>query len=143
MAGCLGDLFPDRFRQDYLGRAISPRTIVIIDVPEFNLDYDKFMVLITTSKDNLKMGCVSINTNPSPGDYHVIILANDHECLKYDSHMNCTNITPVDIEWLTETLKREPERIKGEITDEQHAEILQKLSTSRNITPIDKRKFNL
>jgi|GEM_PF-3892016 hypothetical protein len=143
MATCLGDLFPEEFRVDYAGRSLSPKSIVIIDVPEFNLDYDKMMVLITSSIDNTHMACVSINTSPSPRNNHVIIACADYEFLEYDSHMNCTNITPVNIEWLRDILSREPERIKGEISDTQHAEILQRLSASTNIAPVTKRRFNL
>ncbi|TSD63868.1 hypothetical protein FFF34_014970 [Inquilinus sp. KBS0705] len=143
MATCLGDLFPQEFRTDYAGRALSPKSIVIINIPEFNLGYDKMMVLITTSVDNTAMACVSINTNPSPRNNHVIIPCADFDFLEYDSHMNCTNITPVNVDWLRTILTNEPERIKGEISDTQHTEILQRLSASTNIAPIIKRKFNL
>ena len=101
------------------------------------------MVVITASADKEFMGCVSINTNPTPKGNHVIISAADHEFLDYDSHMSCSDITPIKTDYLRQILTAEPDRIKGEITDIQHVEILQKLKVSKGITPALKKQFNL
>jgi hypothetical protein len=143
MSTCLGDLFPDELKVDYAGRALSPKNIIVISVPQFNVPYDKMMVLITSSKDNEYMGCVSINTNPSPQENHVVLSATDHEFLQYDSHMSCSTITPISANYIKQILTEDPNRIKGEITDQQHMEIIQKLKASKGVTPMLKQQFNL
>lgn len=143
MPPSLSDFFPEEIKNNYIDRNLSPKSILILRIPAFSINYDKYVVLITASDCSKYIGAICINTNPTPQNNHVIIYKQDHSFLDYNSHMDCAGMIDLEISWLQELLAKEPERILGEITDAQHIEILQKLKVSKTILPAIKKKYNL
>jgi hypothetical protein len=144
MAQSLGDLFSKELREKLTDIPISLKGIVLIEIPEFlSAKGDKFAILIAQSNCKGFIGMVSINTNkPFSGNYYTLT-KKEYSFLKYDSHVGCDFISDRPIDEIRRFLLNNPKNIKGEITDFQHIQILQKLKDSKGVTPVLKKKYDL
>lgn len=124
-------------------QTISAGSIIVLRIPSFNLEYDKFIVLITPSLDGSQMAAVCINTKPSPRENHIIIKQNEHSFLSYDSHIDCSSIIPFEKKWIEELLQKEPERFLGEISPAQYIDLILKIRASVTITADQRKRFNI
>ncbi|MDO7742581.1 MAG: hypothetical protein MUP99_02375 [Pedobacter sp.] len=139
----IGDLFPDAFKEIHATAKVTAQSIIILRIPSFKADYDKFIILLTTSIDGEQMAAVCINTKPSPKSNHIIIKQSEYDFLKYDSHIDCSVIIPFDKNWLKDLLKKEPYRYIGEISAAQYIDIVLKLRNSPSISDAQREKFKL
>lgn len=139
----LADLFPPEYLDDYKERGIDPQSILLIRVPQFALNYDKWIVVVAKSDCGNYLGCSSINTNPSPKNEHVIIQQAHYPFLEYDSHMNCTGLIDMDINYLRAEITKDPGIIQGTITTEEYSNLLQTLKVSRIMTRAQKIRYKL
>jgi hypothetical protein len=145
MAQSLGDFFSKEIKAKITKDiVVSLQGIILIEIPEFlEAKGDKFAILIALSNCKNFIGLVSINTNkPYSGNYYTLT-QKEYGFLKYDSHVGCDFISDRPIEQIKEFLINNPDYIKGEITDFQHIQILQKLKDSKGITPKLKKKYDL
>lgn len=139
----LADLFPEEYLEPYKARGIDPQSILLIRVPQFNLNYDKWIVVIAKSDCGNFLGCCAVNTNPSPKNEHVIIQQADYPFLEYNSHMNCTSLIDMDINYLRAEIDKDPSIIVGTITVQEYSDVLQTLKASKIMTRGQKIKYNL
>lgn len=144
MAQSLGDFFSKEIKDKLVDFEIKLKGILLIEIPEFlEAKGDKFAILIALSNCKGFIGLVSINTNkPLSGNFFTL-RQSEYTFLKYDSHVGCDFISDRPVQEIRKFLINNPERIKGEITDFQHLQILDKLSKSKVLTPKLKKKYNL
>ena len=96
----LGDFFPEDLKQKFAERNIDIGQSILIKIDNFNINYDKYIVLIGFDKDNIDCGAVVINSeineNLFPTNYlkslHVEIDVQNHSFLEYNSFINCSEI---------------------------------------------------
>lgn len=144
MPSSLGDAFSDKFKEDYLGKLISPKCILLIKIAEFvDVKYPKYAILVSLSDCSKYIAGVCINTDKPFTNNCILLKQAEYKFLKYDSYVSCDFISDMSIKDLTDFLIKHPENILGEITDFQHVQILQRLQTSKVITIKLKRKFGL
>lgn len=143
MSSDLKDLFPEGFLEEHAQNKVVAESIIVLEIPQFNLNYDKFIVLMTSSVDGEEICAVCINTNPSPRGNHVIISYKQYEFLDYDSHIDCGSIVSFRKDYLKELLFAEPHRYKGALSEVEYIDVLLKLSQSDTLTPEQIEKFNL
>lgn len=144
MAQSLGDFFSKQVKEKLTDFDIKLKGILLIEIPEFlEARGDKFAILIALSNCQGFIGLVSINTNKPFSGNSYILKQSEYTFLKYDSHVGCDFISDRPIAEIRKFLLNNPDRIKGEITDFQHTQILDKLSRSKLITPKLKKKYNL
>ncbi len=110
MCAGLGDLFSDDFKNTHAEGKVTVQSIIILRIPTFNVDYDKFIILISSSVEGSEIAAVCINTKPTPQGHHVVIKQTEYDFLNYDSHIDCSSLIPFDKEWLKDLLKNEPGR---------------------------------
>lgn len=144
MPPSLGDFFSKEFKDDYLGKKISPKCILLIKIPEFtDVKYPKYTIIVCLSDCSNYIAAVCINTDKPFTNNCITLIQKEYTFLKYDSYVSCDFISEMNIKTLITFLKKYPENILGEITDFQHLQILQRLQSSKVISLKLKRKFNL
>ncbi len=144
MAQLLSDFFTADIKEKLTGIDISLKGILLIKIPEYtDISYEIFAILIAISDCKEFIGMVSINTNKPKSNNHYTLTKKEYSFLKYDSHVGCDFISEQPIEVIRNFLLNNPQNIKGEITDFQHIQILQKLKDSKLITKKLKKKYCL
>jgi len=143
MSSGLEDIFPEDFLEEHAQNKVVAESIIVLQIPQFNLTYDKFVVLMTSSLDGDEICAVCINTNPSPRGNHVVVTSADYDFLDYDSHIDCGSVVSFKKAYLKELLRAEPGRYKGALGEPEYIDVLLKLSQSETIPPEQIEKFNL
>ena len=62
MCAGLADLFSDDFKSSHASGKVVPQSIIILRIPTFTANYDKFIILISSSLDGTEIAAVCINT---------------------------------------------------------------------------------
>lgn len=144
MPPSLGDFFSKKFKEDYLGKKISPKCILLIKIPEFtNVAYPKYAIIVCLSESSDTVAAVCINTDKPFTNNCITLTQKEYTFLKYDSHVSCDFISEMSIDDLIKFLEKYPENLLGEITNFQHVQILQRLQSSKVISVKMKRKYGL
>lgn len=144
MPPSLGNFFSKEFKDDYLGKKISPKCILLIKIIEFkDVNYPKYAIIVCVSDNSNSIASVCINTDKPFTNNCITITKKEHAFLKYDSYVNCDFISEMKLKDLTAFLEKYPENILGEITDFHHIQILERLQSSKVIPVKLKRKFGL
>lgn len=99
MSTGLKDLFPEGFQEQHAQNKVTAESIIVLQIPQFNIPHDKFVVLMTSSLKGDEICAVCINTNPSPRDNHVVVTAKDYNFLNYDSHIDCGSVVSFNKEY--------------------------------------------
>jgi len=73
MCAGLADLFSDDFKDWHAENKVTVQSIIILRIPVFAADYDKFIILIASSFHGDEIAAVCINTKPTPRGNHIII----------------------------------------------------------------------
>lgn len=137
------ELFSEEFRRAHAAELVAADSIIIIEIPDFNINHEKFIILLTSSVQGDEFSAVCINTNPSPRNNHVIIHPKEYQFLDHTSHVDCGSIVAFSKEYLKDLLFREPHRYKGSISEAAYIDIMLKVSQSVTITDEQREKFNL
>ena len=144
MAPFLSDFFSKEVKEDYLGRKLSLKSIILIKIPEFfDVKYPKYAILVCNSICNGYTAMCPINTNKPITNNCITIYKNDHKFLAYDSYTDCDFISDMPNADVKKFLLENSECIMGEISNRDHTEILQRLRASKIITGKLKKKYNL
>jgi hypothetical protein len=143
MPNQLTELFSEEYRRKHAAELVAADSIIIIKIPEFNINHEKFIVLLTSSIQDDEFSAVCINTNPSPRNNHVIIDPNEYHFLDHLSHVDCGFIVAFSKEYLKDLLFREPHRYKGSISEAAYIDIMLKVRQAVTITDEQREKFNL
>jgi hypothetical protein len=72
-----------------------------------------------------------VNNTQERRDHHLVIDAQSHPFLAYDSWVDCSYPIGYDLPQLSSTLQRKPEAVRGTISDDLRIAICQRISTSR------------
>jgi len=147
----LGDFFPEDLKQKFAERNIDIGQSILIKIDNFNINYDKYIVLIGFDKDNIDCGAVVINSeineNLFPTNYlkslHVEIDVQNHSFLEYNSFINCSEIKTYQKQQLIDFLKTNPERLVGNIGIDVLKKVHLTLMSARTITNFEKKKYGL
>ncbi|WP_295213729.1 hypothetical protein [uncultured Chryseobacterium sp.] len=148
----LGDSFPESFRNEFAKRNIDPGAAILIELPEFNLTYKKYVIFL--AKDNIdfaKCGILVINSeinenvnrNPFLKSQHVSIDCARHDFLEIDSFIDCTKIHPQNLQHIIDYIIKNPEKICGNVEKDIMVKVINVLSISPYISKNEKRKYNL
>lgn len=147
----LGDFFPEDFKQSFAERSIEIGQSILIKINSFNINYDKYIVLIGFDNANDEFGTVVINSevndNIFPTPYlkslHVEIDENNHPFLEENSFINCTEIKPFHKQQLIDFLKANPERLVGNVSVDVLKKVHLTLMDAKTITIFEKKKYGL
>ncbi len=145
----LGDLLPDEHKNSFASRNIDIGKAILIKIQELNVNYPKYIIIVSSNDLEKLLAYVIINTeinnNVFPNSYlkslHVKIDQQNHPFLAYDSFVNCSEIKCFNTQEVIEFLKNRPERVVGNISEEVLKAIQNKISGARTIPLYLKEKF--
>ncbi len=143
----LADAFPENIKKDFANRSIDIGKTLLIKVPQFNLSYSKYWIIVAFTR--AKVAGVVINTeinkNVAYNEYikslHIPISKIGHPFLKYDSYVDCANLHKKTFDEIYNAIVNNPKIVVGNVTDELLREIHHKITFSTTITRKDKREF--
>lgn len=141
----LGDFFPEEIKKGFAERNIDLGNAILIKIPEFTVNYDKFIVVVSTCKGKVELAYVVINSDPIPNPHlkalNVEIDKDNHSFLTKNSYVDCSKIREFPIEHVVNFLSKNPERAVGNVTDDILKKIHITLTTARTIDSITKKKY--
>ncbi|BAR48154.1 hypothetical protein [Tannerella forsythia] len=143
----LADAFPENIKKDFADRSIDIGKTLLIEIPQFNLSYAKYFIIVALT--STKVAGVVINTeinenvayNEHIRSMHLPISQHSHTFLKYDSYVDCANLHKKPFDEIYNAIVKNPKIVVGNITDELLREIHHKITFSTTITRKDKKEF--
>lgn len=148
----LGDSFPESIRSEFAKRNIDPGVALLIELPEFNLTYKKYVIFFSKNMmDVTKCGILVINSeineNVNRNHYlksqHVSIDCARHDFLEIDSFIDCTRIQPHNLQKILDYIVENPDKLCGNVEQDIMTKVKIILTNSSLISNNDKRIYNL
>ena len=145
----LGNLFPDDLKKQFALRNIDIGKAILIEIEDFEVNYPKYVIIISKNDTEHLLAYVTINTGinesvfPTPylKSLHVVIDKANHPFLEYDSYVNCSEIRSFKKQEVIDFLISNPHRAVGGVSDDVLKKIHALLSTAATIPPYIKNKF--
>ncbi|PQJ80115.1 hypothetical protein [Polaribacter porphyrae] len=145
----LGDFFPDDLKNQFAKRNIDLGSAILIQIPNFTVNYDKYIIVVSKNNSDDFLAYVVINsetnTNVAYNSYlkslHVKIDKENHSFLDRDSFVDCSKLREFLIKDVIDFLAENPERAIGNVSPDVLRLIHITLSTATTIEPFMKRKF--
>ena len=138
----LGDYFPQDLRDDFARKGISYGSALLVKIPEFKLNYRKYVILLNRDKERRIISYVTINTNKGIEDLSVKIKCSEYDFLQYDSWIDCSKLLQEKIRVLINYIKDNPDKVLGNIDDNTLEKIDRRIKSSPTISKKEKEKFN-
>ena len=143
----LGDFFNDKIRKKYAERQIDIGKARLIQIPEFNVSYPKYCIIVALNQSDI--AGVIINTEINPNIFkaeelrklHIPILQQDHSFLKYNSFVDCSQLIKWTIEHIVEAITNKPEIVVGNVTTELLKKIHLTIIYTDTISNKEKKSF--
>lgn len=143
------DHFPEEFKNDFAKRKIDLGKSILLYIEDFDIDHEKFVILVANSIDDIDVGYVTINSiineNVNYNTYlkslNIKILKSEHSFLKYDSFVDCSELRKFDKQELINYLKKNPEKAVGNIEKNLFKKIKRTISKAGTIDKFTKKRF--
>ncbi len=145
----LGDFFPDDLKNQFAKRNIDLGSAILIKIPDFSVNYDKYIIVI--AKDNTKKDIAyvvinsKINLNIAYNSYlqslHIKIDKANNPFLDKDSFVDCSKLREFSINNVIDFLTNNPERAVGNVSSNILKLIHTTITTAKTIEPYIKIKF--
>lgn len=148
----IADAFPESYRQDFANRNIDIGSAILIKMPDFDVNYDKYVIYLSESaSDQTKCGILIINTKINQNinfniyllSQHILIDVLRHDFLDEDSYIDCTQIHPKDIQEIVDHISNNPKNLCGNVQEDIMIKVKDLLINSRVLSNNDKRKYKL
>lgn len=147
----LADSFPDSIKENFASRNIDIGKALFIEIPEFQIPYKKYWIIVAINNPRTSIVGViintRINTNIARNEYlrsqHILIKQCDHSFLDYDSYVDCSKLQKRPFRDVYKAIVENPNIVVGNVTDEMLRQIHLKITCSKTISPKEKKEFGL
>lgn len=143
----LGDCFSDEFKSQYAKDKLDLGTTLIVEIPNFNLDYKKYAIIVGVESDEVALVVINSEINPNvfKSNYlvsqHVDIPLLGHEnFLIKDSHIDCTKFQYKSKTEVIDYIENNP-HIVFNVADDVCKKINSTITYSRLISLQEKKRF--
>lgn len=145
----LGDFFPDKMKQGFAQRNIDLGNAILIKIPDFDVNYEKYIIVVAKDKHNVELAFVVINTEknkqifhtPYLKSLHVKIDKENHKFLDYDSYVDCSKLREFPVKKVVEFLKENPDRAVGNVSENVLRSIYATITSATTIETFFKKKY--
>ena len=143
----LGYFFPQEIKDDFAKRNIEIGKTLLIEIPDFNIPYKKYLIIVGINK--LRLAGVIINTgvnlnfarNEALRKLHLLIKSNEHPFLKYDSYVDCSKLHKRLISEICDAIKKKPSIVIGNVSEDFLREVTSTILDAKTISMKDKKDF--
>lgn len=143
----LGILLPQEIKDDFARRNIELGKTLLIEIPDFNISYKKYLIIVATS--NSYIAGVVINTeinlnfawNEEVKKLHLPIKQQEHPFLKYDSFVDCSKLHKRLITEICNAIKENPSMVIGNVTESLLRTLQITITHAKTISVKDKKEF--
>lgn len=145
----LGDFFPDDLKNQFAKRKIDLGSAILIKIPDFSVNYDKYIIVIAKDSAKKDIAYVVINSkinlnvayNPYLQSLHIKIDKENNPFLDKDSFVDCSKLREFSINNVIDFLTNNPERAIGNVSSKTLKLIQTTITTAKTIEPYIKIKF--
>lgn len=145
--GVLGDLFPDREKQSYVDRRLTPGRVLYLFCRFTDPPKDKYLLLLSSGVTPRSLLFLInsrihpyIQRHPDLLNCQVLLGASDYSFLSHDSFIDCSRVIDhFDCSAIRDQLVNDIGRIKGELHRDTRREIIQVVQVARTVSPHHKR----
>lgn len=145
----LGDFFPDDLKNQFAKRNIDLGSAILIKIPDFLINYDKYIIVVAKDNAEENIAYVVINSEANQNvaynaylkSLHIKIDKVNNPFLIKDSFVDCSSLREFSIETVVEFLKNNPKRAVGNVSSDVLQSIHTTIISARTIEPYIKRKF--
>lgn len=145
----LADFFPDSIKEDFAERKIDIGKALFIEIPEFQISYKKYWIIVAINNSRKYIAGViintEINTNVAHNEYlrsqHILIKQSDHSFLDYDSYVDCSKLQKRPYQDVYKAIVKNPKIVVGNVTDEMLRQIHLKITYNETISEKEKKEF--
>lgn len=143
----LGILLPQEIKDDFARRNIELGKTLLIEIPDFNISYKKYLIIVATS--NSYIAGVVINTeinlnfawSEEVKKLHLPIKQQEHPFLKYDSFVDCSKLHKRLITEICNAIKENPSMVIGNVTESLLRTLQITITHAKTISVKDKKEF--
>ena len=143
----LGILLPQEIKDDFARRNIELGKTLLIEIPDFNISYKKYLIIVATS--NSYIAGVVINTeinlnfawSEEVKQLHLPIKQQEHPFLKYDSFVDCSKLHKRLITEICDAIKENPSMVIGNVTESLLRTLQITITHAKTISVKDKKEF--
>lgn len=143
----LGILLPQEIKDDFARRNIELGKTLLIEIPDFNISYKKYLIIVATS--NSYIAGVVINTeinlnfawSEEVKKLHLPIKQQEHPFLKYDSFVDCSKLHKRLIAEICDAIKENPSMVIGNVTESFLRTLQITITHAKTISVKDKKEF--
>lgn len=143
----LGILLPQEIKDDFARRNIELGKTLLIEIPDFNISYKKYLIIVATS--NSYIAGVVINTeinlnfawSEEVKKLHLPIKQQEHPFLKYDSFVDCSKLHKRLIAEICNAIKENPSMVIGNVTESLLRTLQITITHAKTISVKDKKEF--
>ena len=143
----LGDYFSEKIKESFAERNIDLGKTLLIEVPDFDISYKKYWIIVATNKTHIAGVIINtdINENIFGNDelkkLHLCIKSQEHSFLEYDSFVDCSKIRKRPFQEIYIAIINNPTIVLGNVTNELLREIHITIINAKTISPKDKKEF--
>jgi hypothetical protein len=145
----LADSFPESIKEKFASRNIDIGKALFIEIPEFQISYKKYWVIVSINTPRTFIAGVvintEINTNVAHNEYlrsqHILIKQCDHSFLDYDSYVDCSKLQKRPYQDVYKAIVKNPKIVVGNVTDEMLRQIHLKITYNETISEKEKKEF--
>lgn len=141
------DFFSDQTKKEFAKRSIDLGKALLVEIPNFNLSYKKYWIVIAINQD-LVAGVIintEINTNVAWNEelkkLHLLIKQEEHSFLSYDSYIDCSKMQKIKFQEICQAIVKNPQIVVGNITEELLRSIHITITHAKTISIKDKKEF--
>ena len=143
----LADFFPQDIKDDFARRNIDVGKTLLVEIPDFNISYRKYWIIIAVSPSYI--AGVVVNTeinknifwNEQLRELNIPILQKENPFLQYDSFVDCSKIRKCPSEEIQKAITENPKIVVGNITDILLKKIHITITNAKTISKKDKKEF--
>ncbi len=143
----LGDAFPEALKRGSIQRQVKPGAIIKLNVQmDDGKLHEKRFVVIDVNIDTVTLVINTeisrfIENKPHLLKCQVLMKVDEHPCMEYDCHVDCSRARLYSEEEVRNQLMGNPKWILGEISESLRDEIMNALKHSNQISPIDVAQY--
>lgn len=143
----LGFFLPQEMKDDFAKRNIELGKTLLIEIPDFNIAYKKYLIIIAINDSHIAGVVINteINLNFAWSEeikkLHLPIKQQEHPFLKYDSFVDCTKLHKKPIVDICNAIKENPNIVVGNVTDSFLKTLQITITYAKTISIKDKKDF--